>query len=81
MTALRKLFPNGEADDLNIILFSTSGVHGSCYTIEDVEKNLQKQETVRDKGIQRITFIVIHPRICCLKYGLVEPRNQADIDF
>ena len=37
MELLHELFPNGEANDLNFVLFSTSGVHGTYNTNEEAE--------------------------------------------
>lgn len=70
MAALREMFPSGKADDLNFVLFSTSGVHGTYRTIEDVE----------DDGGD-VTFLVVHPRIVGLRYGNCEPRTPEDFDF
>lgn len=39
---LRGMFPNGNANDLNFVLFSTSGVHGMYTTIEEIEHSLTK---------------------------------------
>ena len=36
------MFPNGKANELNFVLFSTSGVHGTYITIEDIEKGFKK---------------------------------------
>lgn len=38
--ALRGMFPDAKADDMNFVLFSTSGVHGTYNTIEEAEKHL-----------------------------------------
>lgn len=78
MAALRELFPEGEADELNAVLFSTSGVHGTYCTIEDVEEDMRR--VVRD-GPRDVTFCVIQPRIVCMRYGTAEPRTDADIAF
>ena len=71
MEELRELFPDAEANDLNFVLFSTSGVHGSYNKIEDFEAG----------KVDRITFVVVQPRIVCMRYGNVKPQNQDDIDF
>jgi hypothetical protein len=78
MEALRQLFPEGEANELNAVLFSTSGVHGTYCLIEDVEEDMQRE--VRD-GPRDVTFVVIQPRIVCMRYGNVEPRTADDIAF
>jgi hypothetical protein len=74
MDAIRVIFPSGKADEMNAVLFSTSGVHGTYTTIEDAEKLLPDEFT-------QITFLIIHPRIVCIRYGNVTPKNQQDIDF
>lgn len=71
MAALREIFPNGKADELNFVLFSTSGVHGSYVTIEEVERGI----------CDAVTFLVIHPRICCLRYGNCMPQTKEDLEF
>jgi hypothetical protein len=70
MAALRELFPNGQADDLNFVLFSTSGVHGTYCTIEAAE----------DEGLD-VTFLVVQPRIVGLRYGVCEPKTPEDFAF
>lgn len=74
MSALREFFPDAKADTLNFVLFSTSGVHGSYATIEEVEARLP------DVGIC-ITFLVVCPRQVRMHYGNVVPRTAEDIEF
>lgn len=79
MEALRLLFPGGEADEFNLCLFSTSGVHGMYTTIEEIEASLTKygsgphpwsgDDYPNDYVTPNLTFLVIHPRIVCLRYG------------
>lgn len=76
MEALRQLFPDGEANEMNAVLFSTSGVHGTYCTIEDVEQDLQRAER---EGPRDVTFVVVQPRIVCMRYGKVRPRDAEDI--
>lgn len=64
MAALREMFPEGKADDLNFVLFSTSGVHGSYCSIEAAEAE-------PDLGV---TFLIVQPRIVGLRYGKGEQR-------
>lgn len=82
MDGLRNLFPEGEANELNFCLFSTSGVHGSYCTIEEVEKTLKNIPNEDDDYFpEMITFLVVHPRVVCMRYGNVKPETQDDIDF
>lgn len=75
MRGLRQMFPAGEADDLNFVLFSTSGVHGSYCTIEEAEAQWKKGES------PDVTFLIVHPRIVCLRYGNCEPQTDEDFAF
>jgi len=78
MEALRAMFPEGEADDLNMVLFSTSGVHGTYNTIEEAEAHLQSPG---DESFAEVTFLVLHPRLVALRYGVCTPNTQADIEY
>jgi hypothetical protein len=71
MAALRQLFPGGEANELNACLFSTSGVHGTYCTIEDVEAGEAFD----------VTFLVVQPRIVCVRYGVCKPETPEDFAF
>lgn len=75
MAHLRGIFPDGQADEMNFVLFSTSGVHGSYCTIEDVEK-----ECAEGPGAS-LTYLVVHPRIVRLAYGNCTPRGPEDFAF
>lgn len=62
---LKQVFPDGQADELNFVLFSTSGIHGSYMTIEDVEEYMKRPDSF---GIGAITFIVCKPRVLSFHY-------------
>lgn len=72
METLRRWFPDGCADDLNFVLFSTSGVHGTYRTIEEAERG--------DKGSE-ITFLVIRPRVVQTFWGVCLPQTPEDFAF
>ena len=74
MSALRELFPHGNADELNFVLFSTSGIHGSYETIEDAESICTGERIP-------ITFLVIQPRIVSMRYGSALPICADDFAF
>ena len=78
MSLLRNVFPEAKANELNFVLFSTSGVHSTYNTIEESEAHFRGENP---DGYGEITFLVIHPRICCLQYGNVTPMNQEDFVF
>ncbi len=73
MAALRECFPNGIANEMNFVLFSTSGIHGSYTTIEEASSEMEREP--------EITFQIIQPRIVCIKYGTCKPESQKDLDY
>jgi hypothetical protein len=79
MVALRQIFPTGEANDLNFCLFSTSGVHGSYSTIEDAERAFRKKK--HDEWECEVTFLIVHPRLVCLRYGNCLPQSADDFAY
>ncbi len=82
MAALRGFFPTCEPDDMNLVFFSTSGVHGSYNKIEDAAKGIRgERDEYGDVHCQTVTFVIVQPRICCLRYGNCIPQTQDDIDF
>ena len=84
---LRHHFPDAEANPWNFVLFSTCGMHGTYTTIEDIERELTKSgdafaESVldRDGHRNRLTVLIVQPRLVCLRFGEVE-ITPADIPF
>ncbi len=83
---LRSMFPDGKCNELNFVLFSTSGVHGSYSTIEEIEDSLLKygpdpEFMSDDNNVDAIpddycgpdlTTLIIHPRLCVMRYGNVK---------
>lgn len=82
MRALREMFVGGP-DEMNFVLFSTSGVHGSYSTIEDAEEMMARGNKYEDgeEGIPEVTFLIVHPRICTLRHGNCQPKTAEDISF
>ena len=78
--SLRCFFESGEANEMNFVLFSTSGVHGSYTTIEEIEASLEKYgdkeppegEEPDDWTGNELTVLIVQPRICCLRYGNIK---------
>lgn len=77
MEGLRELFPDGTADELNFVLFSTSGVSGSYTTIEECERSLAENPEEPDS----VSFVVISPRILRLHYGNCRPETADDFEY
>lgn len=78
MDLLRDMFPEPIANELNFVLFSTSGVHGSYNLIEEAEDALNGKDK---DGWAQVTFLIVHPRLVTLRYGTCNPVNQDDIDY
>ena len=82
LEALRKMFENAKADEMNFVLFSTSGVHGTYNTIEEAEKAVNgERDKEGEEYCQSVTFLVVHPRLVSLRYGECTPMTSSDIDF
>lgn len=76
---LYDLFKNG-VDEFNLIIGSTGGVHGTSFTLDDIEKHWDIVDDKDDNYYGRdFTYLVIHPRICVLRYGNIKMRTLDDI--
>jgi hypothetical protein len=88
VAALREMFPLGEANTMNFVLFSTSGVHGSYVTIEEIEAGLEKYGSDPEFGDEEpddwlgnmLTVLIVQPRLVCMRYGNIAVK-LADIPF
>lgn len=88
MAVLRDWFPDGEANEMNVVLFSTSGVHGTYTTIEEIEAGLAKygdepefgEDWPDDYHGNELTILLIQPRICTVRHGNATV-TLADIPF
>lgn len=78
MTGLKEMFPDGEANEFNFVLFSTSGIHGMHTTIEEVESDKPDEDGYKPTAV---TFLIVQPRICCLRHGNCIPETKEDIDY
>ena len=81
MEALRTMFPKGEADQMNFVLFSTSGVHGSYTTIEEHESEPVYIEEGEIYQENTVTFVIVQPRIVAMRYGVACPKSPEDYAF
>lgn len=83
MDALRQMFPDGEAGELNFCLFSTSGIHGMYTTIEEAEEDFNRggKDSDGQETTPQVTFLIVHPRIVCLRYGNCNPLTADDFVF
>lgn len=82
MDALREIFPDGKASEECFVLFSTSGVHGTYATIEEIEERVLAGPETWEEGIRpSLTFLIIHPRAVCTRHGCCEPISSDDFSF
>jgi len=65
---LKKIFPDGDANDLNWCVLSTSGVHGTYGTLDDLEKYFSSGEL----KYLSITALVIMPRVVSMLWGHID---------
>lgn len=72
------MFQDAKANELNFVLFSTSGVHGTYNTIEAAESFLLVES---DDGFAEGTFVIVHPRLVAMRYGVCNPETRDDIDY
>lgn len=90
--ALKELFGKDECDDLNFLLLGTSGVHGSYTKLNELEESTKKYgfgrwtDEENDPPDDRhyspeITFVVVQPRLVCIRFGNALLRSQEDIDW
>lgn len=81
MAGLRAMFPGADSiNEMNCVLFSTSGVHGTYITIEEVEGTL-KGIAPEDEQYRDVTFLIVHPRLVALRYGECRPESLDDIEY
>lgn len=66
MELLRSVFPDAKANEMNFVLFSTSGIHGSYRTIEETRTG------------DDVTFLVVSPRLVRMHYGNATISNRDD---
>lgn len=64
-----------ELDECNFILFSTSGVHGTYSTLEDIQKSWSDPR--ENQRMNSVTVLLVQPRLVSMTYGniIVTPEN------
>lgn len=87
MEMLREAFPDGNASEMNLVFFSTSGIHGSYCTIEEVWpprfKRSETEERAEFKrlGYVTVTFLLVNPRLVSTTHGNVAIASDDDARF
>jgi len=82
---IKKHFPDGKCNEMNLFMASTSGVHGSYTTLDDIQKCYDKGCNCEEyDGFEghdfTLTVMIFHPRLVCIKYGNIEVAEK-DIPY
>jgi hypothetical protein len=89
MEFLKQYFPDGEANALNFVLFSTSGVHGTYTTLDEIEHSMKtypngygdEEDTPDDYHYPEVTVLIVQPRIVGMTYGNVKINSMDDLRY
>jgi len=79
MDVLKQYFLESQPDFENLVLFSTSGIHGYYTTIEDYERTLLTKDYEIDPDLDMITFVMLQPRAVVVHYGNCQPTSLEEI--
>lgn len=79
MEYLREYFSKTPINEMNVVFFSTGGVHDNGLTIEKAEQILTGKSD--DERTLEISFLLLRPRILSIVYGLCSPVNIDDVFF
>jgi hypothetical protein len=89
LAMLKHWFPDGECNEMNLVFFSTSGVHGSYTTIGEVAAGLashpdfdesEDEDWPDDYHGDEVTFLLVQPRIVSMTYGNLRVSPE-DVDW
>lgn len=77
---LHKTFPENVANKWNLLMGSTSGIHGSDSTLNNLKDPtyLEENMILPPNNKDDFTICIIQPRICRMQYGAIGIRNEDD---
>ena len=79
---LKEYFQDDKADEMNMLMGSTSGIHGTSTTLDDLENPafiaLAELDISDD---ETFTILIIQPRIVRMTYGTIGIRSKDDINW
>ena len=78
---LGEIFPDSTANPMNMLIGSTSGVHGSYRTLDAIEARLKRKRKHPIEYHDEFTVLVIQPRVCVLQCGNVVVRNLGQVKW
>ena len=79
---IHQCFPEDKADAANLLMGSTSGMHGSYRTLDDLKREAYEDGEPLEcmpEHIEAFTLLVIQPRLCLLHCGTIGIRSHDDI--
>lgn len=91
IVGLRAWFDSDKSvNEMNFILFSTSGVHGCYTTIDEIEASMKTypngppavgddEDLPGDYTTPEITFLIVQPRLVGMTYGTATIRDADDV--
>jgi len=72
---LKEYFEDG-VDDMNFIMFGTSGIHGTRTDLDDIEECYEKYEEGHEDFSNYLTFLIIRPRMVSMLYGNIYVKKD-----
>jgi len=84
MNQVRSIFDNGEniSFEMNWLFLSTSGVHGTYTTLEEIEEKwgIEQDDYGEKYYLDSVTVLIVQPRLCTLWNGHVKIEKE-DIPY
>ena len=78
---LHDFFEDGKGNGMNWLIGSTSGVHGSYKTLDEIENRLKRPRKHPIKHHDKFTILSIQPRLCVLRYGNVVVSTLEQVEW
>lgn len=76
---VKLIFPDGKANKINWLYASTSGVHGSYRTLDELEKEWDEVDEESKEPYRDITVQILMPRMVRVIYGEITLEKKEDI--
>lgn len=89
MPSIKTILPTPDiVNELNFVLFGTSGIHGSYGSVEDLRESFNlfglrdwPEDEIPDGYTDTITFLIVHPRLVAMRYGNVKIKSEDDLIY
>jgi len=76
---LYSIFKDG-VDEYNLLFYTPDAVHSVGFDLDTIEQYWNVEYEI-DKNYhgRTFTYLIFHPRLICIKYGVLEIRSKEDI--